>query len=164
MARLRPPTRVVPNMVPMIDIVSQLVIFFMLASQFISADVDPYIKLPDLVRSSIEKDSDRVPYKLVINVRSDENSLQGRAISTVLIGATDFYAEGRKANKSPGDLLRDRLIVEQKKLPEKAQLTLIIRADKRLSWASIQQVMAVCAKAGIKDVRLAGPVEGQVEG
>ena len=160
MSRLGKPIKVMPNIIPMIDIVSMLVIFFMLASQFISADIDFQVKLPVLTDSQA-KGGDNEPSKLYLNLRANETDPTKRGeLGEVSAGPVNVTARARELQKDWSEALADRLREYDRWCKERhVAPVVVIRADKRLQWRFVLQVMGILSVARIDDVRLSGPVD-----
>ncbi len=144
MPRSRTFIRAVPfagriNLVPMIDIVFQLLVFFMVASHLATAQHEP-VKLPEPTHSQArEKQLDN---RLTLNLISDPVS--GRIVKI-------------KANSN---LVRDLPALVDLLLRYGPQLqthngTVIIRADKNLQFVEMQKVLQAVADAGVASVHIA---------
>ena len=120
------------NMTAMIDIVFQLIIFFMVTTQFVKVEVES-LTLPEAAKQSATPPP--AMGKLTVNVHAD-----GRM---VLLGQT--YTP---------DLFR-ALLAEQllQRRPEDAQV--LIRADRAAPWDKVGRLMHICALQGISQVRVA---------
>jgi len=144
------------NMTPMIDIVFQLIIFFMLASQFASAEVDMSIQVPDVEDSRALINDPKPPIRLIINMAADlaeddPKDLRSKGLAYIKVGPINIE----------DDMVRLRELLEAGKAKadaENGNLILIIRAHRTLAWTHVQQVMTEAAKAHVKDVQLAAPV------
>ena len=115
------------QMAPMIDIIFQLIIFFMVCTQLQKLEVPVDIKLP-VAEQSVDKTGN--PNQIIVNVFQD-----GRIFVT-----PDWY----------NDL--DSLFAFLKRESEKGNIKIYIRGDKRTKFADIMDVMRVCAEANIWDV------------
>ena len=123
------------NMTPMIDVVFMLIIFFMLVSNFASVE-NVELDLPDPVHSQAAKVklSDRV------------------VINCLLAGPWSPTAS--RAHYSIGPMrvasleeLSDRLAAAKAATPG---LQVVLRADRRLPYAAVRQVMEVVARNQIE--------------
>jgi len=140
MPHITEPCRVVPNLVPMIDIVSQLVIFFMLATQFISADVDTEVLLPELDESQAK--ANKESNKLFLNVRYDKDKPERGVIVAGGVNLTD-RAASEKSDRTE-DAKLDGVVQEALRNYDKgpaANRLAVIRADRRVQWQFIWQIM-----------------------
>lgn len=155
MARCEP-TKVVPNLVPLIDIISQLVIFFLLAAHFVSAEVDAEVQLPELTHSVAGPLSGEQS-KLVLNLKCDTG--MDRALGDVGISVTSVMSVARDEGRSWMACLKDAITKEKARVAERGgSLVVVLRADRRLAWQAIQDVMQVVSQAGVPDVRLGAPM------
>ncbi len=130
-------------MTSMVDIVFLLIIFFVLVSQFISAE-NVTVDLPrpqDSLAQSVE-----FPERLVLNCRYVEDPA-GRPDVRYRLGPV------------PIDSLQElqaRLRAEKQR---RADVQVILRADRRISYAHIRDAMRAIAKAGIETMNIAAEVE-----
>jgi biopolymer transport protein ExbD len=115
------------DLTPMIDMVFNLLIFFMVVSQFASAERDLRVVLPD---GSEAMPLTSKPQEIFINI--DQN---GR-----------YFV-----------LAKELTAAELRELLAKAALNnptnqaVIIRADKRADWDYVATAMRLCNEAGIRD-------------
>jgi biopolymer transport protein ExbD len=120
------------NMTPMIDVVFQLIIFFLVTSHFARQEAHLPLPLPaaDSAKAIPEDDQPR----LVINVTADGTLLfSGRSLS-------------------PEDL-RQRLAERIAELGKDVEVR--IRADRSVPYRHIEPVLLACARAGIWNVNYA---------
>lgn len=122
------------NLVPMIDMVFQLLIFYMLATTFIVIEKDLDVDLPEAVAGESE---DAVPDELVINLLKD-----GR----MTVSGTELDETGLKA-------AIDRAAQRNKETP------VTIRGDKEVTHGRIVHVMDACGVAGLTRLQI-GTTEG----
>ena len=115
------------QMAPMIDIIFQLIIFFMVCTQLNKLTVAEGIKLP-VAEESTDKTGN--PNQVIVNVYRD-----GRIFIT-----PDWY----------NDL--DSLFAFLKRESKEASIKVYIRGDKRTRFSDIMDVMRTCAEADIWDV------------
>lgn len=127
------------NMTPMIDVVFLLIIFFMLASQFVSAEhADIQLPAPDHSRAREIK----LPEKAVINIQ-----LTGDGRPQILFGPIRC-----------GDLdeLTTRLQLQKQASP---QLQAVLRADKRVKYSFVRDVIQTIADNQIELLNIAAKRE-----
>ena len=117
------------NMTPMIDVVFQLIIFFLVSSHLAKQEVHMDLPLP--VADSGEATIDELRPRMTINLLSDGRmSTGGRNIS--------------------GDQLASRL---QDALHEHGKnLEVKIRAHRQVIYRHVEPIMLACHRAGIHDV------------
>jgi biopolymer transport protein ExbD len=118
------------NLTPMIDIIFQLIIFFMVGSQFTEMDKKVDVKLPT---ASQTNNLPTAPTRYVVNVQRD--------------GQLTF-------NNQPTTL--DGLVYELKTLRQtKADLNVIVRGDADGPLQNVAAVLSACRSAGVADVGIA---------
>ncbi len=161
MARKKQSQEVGINMTPMIDIVFQLITFFLLVSQFASAEIDPRVVLPDLQDSAAIPRQPQVR-KLVINLMAYQGSTDdkpGKELDYIKLGSLNITREARDTGRDEHEVLREQLEVQRDLMEaEDARLIIVLRAHKSLAWEHVQSVMLTAARLQIQDVRLAAPL------
>jgi biopolymer transport protein ExbD len=115
------------DLTPMIDVVFNLLIFFMVVSHFAKQDLSMPVQLP---MGSEAMPLTAKPKEIFINI-----DLSGR----YFIGARQF------AEEELGDYL------EQAAIDNPVSQTVLIRADKRAAWDNVATAMRLCNEAGIRD-------------
>ncbi|HEX3997951.1 MAG TPA: biopolymer transporter ExbD [Pirellulales bacterium] len=118
------------NMMPMIDILLQLVIFFLVATQITTAERSLPIVLP---QASAAKPLTSKPKEFFIDI-----DRQGH-----------YYAHGAPATL---DSLEKQL--GQASVDNPQRQSVVIRADKNCVWNHVVAVMNSCNKVGIADYRV----------
>jgi biopolymer transport protein ExbD len=121
-----------PDLMPLIDMVFILLIFFLLTSSALQPSVD--VQLPE---TSEGKNKD-LP-TLVVTIQSDE---------TILI----------EQNPVSMDLL---LSVLESRYREQANTELTIRADRRVAFGKVVEIMDLCKEAGAEEVSFLVEVQEQ---
>ena len=120
------------NMTPMIDVVFQLIIFFLVTSHFAKQEAHLPLPLP-AADSAVALKDDSAP-RLVINVTADGTLLfSGRALA-------------------PAEL-QQRLRERMAELGKDTEVR--IRADRSVPYQHIEPVLLACARAGIWNVTYA---------
>lgn len=140
--RKHPATSMSFNMTPMIDIVFQLNIFFLLATQVVSAENKP-VELPEPQESIFNAD-------LI-------NKLENRVVVQVT------YADVNDPSSEIRYYYGPRRITDMKTLAQELaarkalvpDLAVVIRADKRIEYEKIRDVMVSLATANIPNMYLA---------
>ena len=117
------------NMTPMIDVVFQLIIFFLVSSHLAKQEVQFKLPLPT-AQSGIKETPSEKP-RLTVNVLAD---------GTLLLAGRQVTA----------DELRTRLTERQKDLGK--DLEVRIRGDRSTAYKHVEPVMLSCARAGIWNV------------
>jgi len=134
---MRIPTRVVSgqvgfNMTPMIDVVFQLIIFFLLSSHLAKQETQLALPLP-AAESGRETVADDRP-RLTINVLADGTLL----IANRPIAADDLLGVLAERRAAHGDEFEVR-----------------IRGDRSVPYSRVEPVMLACTQAGIWNVAYA---------
>ncbi len=124
------------NLTPMIDVVFQLLIFFLVAAKFEEEERDLDLQLPQAseAMARIAK-----PKELFVNV--DQNG-------KIIVGARAITA---------AELLT---VLRQAVANNPGRQTVIIRGDERADLKHVVNVMNVCSQAGIRDCRITAAPPG----
>lgn len=120
------------NMTPMIDIVFQLIIFFLLSSHLAKQEQQLPLPLPP-AKSGIVEVADARP-RLTVNVLAD---------GTLLVANRPIQADGLV------ELLRERRTAHGEELEVR------IRADRSVLYRRVEPVLIACVQAGIWNVAYA---------
>ncbi|MCE9525472.1 MAG: biopolymer transporter ExbD [Planctomycetales bacterium] len=120
------------NMTPMIDVVFQLIIFFLVSSHLAKQEVQLTLPLPEAKSGIAEKPSEKP--RLTVNVLAD---------GTLLLAGRQVTA----------DELRARLVERQKDLGKDVEVR--IRGDRSTAYKHVEPVMLACARSGIWNVSYA---------
>jgi biopolymer transport protein ExbD len=131
------------DMTPMIDIVFQLIIFFLLTGHLVKQETQLQLPLP--VAASGEDDADDDAPRVTLNVlATGEVSLGSGAVTL--------------------DELTARL--REKRAESGAALQVRIRSDRRVAYRVVQPLMRACTQAGIWHVTFAvyRPEEARAQG
>jgi biopolymer transport protein ExbD len=146
MARKKPPTRCKPelNITSMLDVVLNLIMFFILITNFASASLPPEVKAPKLENSVATDKSDMA--KVMLNVRpTDQNTGEVKDVlfanKPYLVGNLSEVTEALKREKAIND-----------------DVAVTLRADRNIRFEQIQPVMTAITLAGIKTVNLVAEV------
>ena len=143
-----------PNLTPMLDLVLQLVMFFMLCANFLMEDVNASIKLPTAIQAKpLDKAED---YVIFLNVdKKGHVILSKESKADVLTNPIQVqsYLRGRH-EFDEGRIKRDE------KAGKKGRLSLVvIRADKDCTFKQVNDIMGACRSAGYADVQLRAVVQ-----
>jgi biopolymer transport protein ExbD len=118
------------NLTPMIDVVFQLLLFFLVASKFAEDERELNIVLP---HASEARPLTSRPEVLFVNVDRDGHFVVDRQ----LLDSAALEVKLRQASaNNPG------------------RQTVEIRADRNCLWQFVVEVMNLCNKAGIRDYRV----------
>ncbi len=114
------------SMTPMIDIVFQLIIFFMLITDMTQKDLEP---LEPPVAKRPQEQGQNVPKRLIVNVtEKGEFKLRGHRHT---------LADLHRRVKEHGDRFRPRR-------DGISEASVMIRADGRAAYAHVQKVLQIC--------------------
>ncbi len=115
------------NLTPMLDIVFNLIIFFMVGTRFVDAEKKVDVKVPQVKHG---ENMTAVPDKRLVNVHQNgEIALDGRDLSL--------------------DQLVAQLGSDRRRNPEMA---ITIRGDAKTDFQHVAAVLAACNSAGVKNV------------
>jgi len=150
------------NMTPMIDIVFQLITFFLLVSQFASAEIDRAIVLPELDPKESRAVDIKPPVKLVLNLMAVEkgNENDRKMLDYIKAGSLNVTEEAARRGESNPLKVLGEIMDAQKKLAEAkdTKLVVILRAHKTLQWGSVHEVMMTAAARQLQEINLAAPL------
>jgi len=135
--------RAEPNLTPMLDMVFQLITFFMLVINFKSASLDLSLKLP-VIESAQPLDTQGVEDMLILNINNQGQLLVYGAVTPL----ENFLAKEARASRMklpPAD---------QKKADIELPTSVIIRADKGVSFKDINRVFTECQARGFRKFSL----------
>ena len=119
-----------PNLVPILDMVFQLITFFMLVINFKAVDVDKDLVLP-VVGAANPTDQGDQGELLVINVRSDGTVQVRGAIQPSI----DLFLRGESMVVSA---------MQRVKPGDPLPVTAILRVDKKVAFERLMQVVDSC--------------------
>ena len=142
-----------PNLIPLLDLVLQLVMFFMVCANFVMEQGSEKIKLPEaVVAKPIDKKDE-----FIIFLNVDE---QGKVILSGLDAQGDNPDDNILSNPAQVKRYMDQRYKEdmrRKPAPGEAQPTpslLIVRADKNCEFEKVYAVMKACRSAGYERAQL----------
>lgn len=152
-----------PNLTPMLDMVLQLVMFFMLCANFIAEETNAMVKLPDASAARIlDKNQDRACF---INLTFPGNDKFGVAQPETLT----FNAGVRKVSCGSPLQLQEELSNQLKFDEARSQRTeagrkewsagkgrslVIVRADMRHDYKKVNEILTAARAAGYRDIQL----------
>ncbi len=120
------------NMTPMIDVVFQLIIYFLLTSHLAKQEVQMELPLP--VAQSSDRPSEDDSPRVTINVLSNGSlMLSGRIVEPAELQAR----------------------LEEKASKAGADLEVRVRSDRNVPYRQVEPIMLACARAGIWNVTYA---------
>jgi biopolymer transport protein ExbD len=135
-----------PNLVPLLDLVFQLIMFFMVCVSFVSQQVNEDIKLP-IAQSARPMDKTELDV-LFLNV--DQNGklvVTGRdqsltTLPQMRVYLRQVYADAKRAAEEKGDH------------SGRVKTAVVIRADKRTTYLMIFELLQLCKDIGYQKLQL----------
>lgn len=116
-------------MTPMIDIIFQLIIFFLAVNQFQKAETDANVQLPEASPEHVDAEKTSRPSRVIINVRPDEELFVGGR--EIPIGELRDFLHARRAEAAP------------------TTLEVWIRADRTVPYGRVEPILLACADVGV---------------
>jgi len=134
-----------PNLTPILDMVFQLITFFMLVINFKSAEMDLSLKLP-VVGSARPVDSKGQKELLVLNI-DDVGTLKiyNRPVANI-----DGYIQ----QEAQASRMAARLTPEDIEAGEELPTTIVIRADRATPFKMLNRVIKACQDNGFRKFAL----------
>ncbi len=120
------------NITPMIDIIFNLLIFFVVTSHFKHSETAQPIELPEATQ--IEQTRDTAPHHLVVTITADEK---------LTVGA-----------KEVDEQAIEQMII-QGQAEDPARFEVLIRGDRTTPYRRIQPLLLSCARTGVKSFKFA---------
>jgi biopolymer transport protein ExbD len=144
MSMLSGENRVEPNLVPILDMVFQLITFFMLVINFKSATMDLSLRLP--VIGSVRPVELNATDLLVLNIdRQGGLLVYGKQITDV-----GSYIAG----EAQASVLAARRINPQFKAGDDLPTMVVLRADKKTPFKHLNRVIVTCQQNGFRQFSL----------
>jgi biopolymer transport protein ExbD len=143
--RLSQEVKAEPNLTPILDMVFQLITFFMLVINFKSAEMDLSLRLP-VVGSARPVETHGQRGLLVLNIDQMGNLKNYGGIVQNVEGylAREAYASRLAAHIEPDD----------KEAAQDLPTTIVIRADKAATFHMVYRVIKACQDSGFRKFAL----------
>jgi biopolymer transport protein ExbD len=138
-----------PNLTPLLDVVFQLITFFMLVINFSSDNYDQRVRLPVAESARPIEDSSQIAEdRLVLNIDHEGHLL--------INGEVQPLHKAIQTIKHQADLVKLNLKVGGVKLDANGGLptTIVLRADKETSFASLNNLIKACQSNGFRKFAL----------
>src|SRR5947207_8411836 len=135
--------RAEPNLTPLLDVVFQLITFFMLVINFSNENYDQRVRLPVAGSARPVEDEKQVSEdRLVLNVDQNGHLLFG--------GEVQPLHKAIQTIKHQADLIKINLKAGGQKLDPSGSLptTIVLRADKETTFASVLNLIKACQANG----------------
>lgn len=146
------------NMTPMIDVTFQLIIFFIIAGQMSSDDIEALIP-PEPYRS-LASEALRAQQAVIVNIvslaKNDKNAPDEDARE-----ASMWYVKGKAIEVDDKERLVEAIntvlagMSEKNRNPPRIE----IRCDRRIQYRDVQTVLMAASAAGVADMRITAVVE-----
>ena len=139
------------NVIPFVDVLFQLIIFFALACQLIATE-NLQVYVPDNCNFA-SSDDERQAQITTVTVMKDERGKSSFAVGSQKVELSNYDQTAEKV----AELLDARL----KDLPANGRVV-TLRIDKDIPYAEAQYALAAVAKSTATDIRLAAVKDNQV--
>lgn len=136
-----------PNLTPLLDVVLQLVMFFMLCANFVMESVNESIKLPTALEAKALDTS--VNNYIILNLSEKGQVLLSKNSTDVL--SSQVMVKNYMKTQYEIDKARTKAEEWSK---GKGRSLVILRAHKKCDFKMVHDVMAACRQAGYHDVQL----------
>jgi biopolymer transport protein ExbD len=150
MARsLTTPLKAEPNLTPLLDVVFQLITFFMLVMNFSNENYDQRVRLPVAGSARPVEDVKQVSEdRLVLNIDQDGHLLFG--------GEVQPLNKAIQTIRHQADLIKVNLKAGGQKLDPTGSLptTIVLRGDKETTFASVLNLIKACQSNGFRKFAL----------
>ena len=133
-----------PNLTPILDMVFQLITFFMLVINFKSAEMDLSLKLPVVGSSRPVEGKNSGDTLLVLNIRYDTAHPKGYL---VIYGTPKEDIEGYMASERASFKLSKEDVQEGGK---EVPAVVVIRADRGTPFHTVNRVITACQENGFR--------------
>jgi biopolymer transport protein ExbD len=148
-AQLSTELKAEPNLTPLLDVVFQLITFFMLMVNFSSDNYDRRITLPVAGSARpVEDDKQVGEDRLVLNIDKEGHLLMGNDVQPL--------HKAIQSIKHEADLIKLNLKAAGKKLDASGSLptTIVLRADRDTSFSSLLGLIKACQANGFRKFAL----------
>lgn len=138
------------DMTPMIDIVFNLIIFFMLVSQFYQMEVEP-VKLPPAAKADPKKKELQLYDQVVINVMPPDKIKNPNDKTTLVKIGGEVVMRSVFGGDIPDPTMLEEVLVARKEAADRIdrKINVILRAGENVHYELIGRIMIATAKAKI---------------
>jgi len=135
-----------PNLVPLLDLVFQLIMFFMICVNFVSEQVNEDIKLP-VAQSARAMDKGEIDVLFLNMDPTGKLIAPGQPKPLASLGEKKYYlkqqfTDAKRAAEERGDR------------SGKVNTAIIIRADRNATYAELFELLHLCKEAGYHKMQL----------
>ena len=138
------PVKADPNLVPLLDLVFQLIMFFMICVNFVGEQVNADIQLPSSQSARPMEKAEVDVLFLNLDAKGDVH-VPGEAKPLTTPAAVQAYL--RRQHGDAG-----RLAVQRGDKTGKVNTTIIIRADRNSTYLQVFQLMLWCRDVGYRKI------------
>jgi biopolymer transport protein ExbD len=138
-----------PNLTPLLDVVFQLITFFMLVINFSNENFDQRVRLPVAGSARPVEDEKSIgDDRLILNIDADGHLLFG--------GETQPLHKAIQTIKHQADLIKINLKAGGQKLDASGSLptTVVLRGDKAADFGSVHSLIKACQSNGFRKFAL----------
>ncbi len=138
-----------PNLTPLLDVVFQLITFFMLVINFSNENYDKRVRLPIAETAKPLEDAQQVSEdRLVLNIDSEGHLLMGGEVQPLHVAIQTI--------KHQADLVRLNLKASNVKPDPTGGLptTVILRGDRDVTFGTLMPIIKACQSSGFRKFAL----------
>lgn len=133
------------NMTPMIDIIFNLIIFFMIVTDMSQKELEDLV-LPDS-KSSVEDKADEDELRVIVNITmKDKETYQQTREVEIKVKGVEYDLKALKSQLYKVAELKRDLTHDAKP----SEVFVLIRCDQNIAWREVQWVMQVCADQTVR--------------
>ena len=138
------------NMTPMIDVVFNLIIFFMIVTDMTQKELEDLV-LPDS-KASVEDKDDQEDTRVIINITKHPKTWASKKEVQIKIKAVEYDLDALKSHLWK--------IAETKRNPDDpsganpSEVFVLVRCDREIPWKEVQWVMQACAHPDVRIYKL----------
>jgi len=157
------------NMTPMIDVVFQLMIFFILSSQLASPEISQKIVLPKPHEEKIIPEREVKESRVVVNILAKEDDRNHGRDEKVMPGDLAHYeVSGLKISETEAAEKLKAIIEARSAAARKAgnkEFHVEVRADHRVAYEHVARALVAAGAAGVEKAYITvgrgGPADGE---
>ena len=140
-----------PNLIPLLDLVLQLIMFFMLCANFLMEDSNAAIKLPSALQAKpLAKTED---YVITLNVDKDGHVLLGRDQNAERL-TNQIQVRNYMRVKYENDIGRQEAAKQRNAAVIPKISLVVIRAHQDCTFKQVNDVLVACRQARYENVQL----------
>lgn len=147
-----------PNLVPLLDVVMQLLMFFMMCVNFVNEQFNQNIELP--VAQSARPPSKTEDQSDVLVLNLDRNGRLEVGDEKPLETLVDMRYYLKQQYDDTRRLIAERRGSKKAKEPVEVKTTVIIRADKGVDYDRFYELLQLCKEAGFRKLQLRAKSRG----